>query len=65
MPLTDKELERIAAALAAPRRIRILKEISVSHVPYPCTAVVHSQNIGAAIVSHHLKELERAELITV
>jgi ArsR family transcriptional regulator len=34
-------------------------------MPHPCTAIVQSQNISAATVSHHLKELERAELITV
>jgi ArsR family transcriptional regulator len=62
---TERELKRITAALAAPRRLEIIKEIGASKAPYPCTAILVSQQISAATVSHHLKELERAGLIEV
>jgi ArsR family transcriptional regulator len=65
MRLKQKDFERIGAALAAPRRLEIIKEIGASAVPYPCTAIIQSQKISAATVSHHLKELERAGLIEI
>lgn len=64
-PLSERDYERIAAALAAPRRLQILKEIGASNGPYACTAIIQSQHISAATVSHHIKELERAGLIEV
>jgi ArsR family transcriptional regulator len=63
--LTDREVQHIAAALAAPRRCKILKEVGTSEHPYPCTALVEANDISPATVSHHIKELERAGLVEV
>ncbi|MGO6727248.1 ArsR/SmtB family transcription factor [Rhizobium ruizarguesonis] len=63
--ITDEDVERIAAALAAPRRLEIIKEIGAA-IPYRASAdIVRSQEITAATVSHHLRELERAQLIEI
>src|SRR5277367_2650847 len=40
LPLTERELERIGSALAAPRRYKILKQIGASEAPHPCTCLL-------------------------
>ncbi len=55
-----EDFERIAAALAAPRGLAVLKEIAVSSIRYHCKAIVQSEAIAAAIVLHSINELERA-----
>jgi ArsR family transcriptional regulator, arsenate/arsenite/antimonite-responsive transcriptional repressor len=63
--LPESQISLIAKALAEPRRYEILKQIGAGTGPVACTDVRGCQPVTAATLSHHLKELEAAGLITI
>lgn len=57
------QFQRIAKALADPRRFEILEVIASAGAEMCCGAVVECFPVAQATVSHHLKELTDAGLV--
>ena len=63
--LSPADIRLIAKALADPRRHEILKQIGGKRCSTPCQEVRECQGVSAATLSHHIKELQRAGLISI
>ena len=63
--LTPRQFERVAKALAEPRRVEILRQVGTCEGGSRCGDLLASQEITPATMSHHLKELENAGLVTI
>lgn len=63
--MDDRRFQKVAKALADPRRFGILQTIAESRAGKICSGqVCETVSVAQATVSHHLKELTEADLIT-
>lgn len=63
--ITRARRTAILKALADPRRFELLESIAKAACPLGCAQARAALPISAATLSHHIKELETAGLITV
>lgn len=63
--LTRARRTAILKALADPRRFELLERVAASPGPLGCTEVRAALPISAATLSHHIKELETAGIISI
>lgn len=61
-PLTEKQFDLIAKALADPRRMQVL-EVIAGERECPCQKLREEFPVSKATISHHIKELVRAGLV--
>ena len=63
--MDDRKFQKVAKALADPRRFDIFQTIARSKKGNICSGeVCETVEVAQATVSHHLKELTEADLIT-
>jgi len=62
--LTPRQIELVAKALAEPRRVEILKQVGTCDGT-GCSDLQEHQKVTPATLSHHIKELENAGLVTI
>jgi ArsR family transcriptional regulator, arsenate/arsenite/antimonite-responsive transcriptional repressor len=60
--LTERQFQAVAKALADPRRMALLESIG-SEREYSCQKLCSKAGVTKGTVSHHVRELLRAELI--
>ena len=56
-------MQRIASVIAEPRRFKMLQQLAAQGNRMTCSAMVECHDVSHATISHHLKELENAELV--
>jgi len=62
--LSDRQIHLIAKALADARRYQILKKIFNQKSATKCSDMLQCDTITPATLSHHMKELETAGLVS-
>lgn len=62
--LNEGQFDLIAKALADPRRMAMLESIAGAVDECPCQLLLKRFTISKGTISHHMKELTRAGLIT-
>jgi len=62
--LSPARLMAILKAIAEPRRLQLLERIACSACPVGCADALAAMDIAPATLSHHIKELEAADLIS-
>jgi ArsR family transcriptional regulator, arsenate/arsenite/antimonite-responsive transcriptional repressor len=62
--MTKAQAQKIAKALADPMRFEIFRRIAASSDEMACSLLKTKLPITAATLSHHIKELSNAGLIT-
>jgi ArsR family transcriptional regulator len=63
--MDERKFQKVAKALADPRRFGILQTIATSNAGKLCSGnICETVSVAQATVSHHLKELTEADLIT-
>ncbi len=62
--LTREQVQTIARALADPRRYEILRQLGAVADAVQCGCLLRCVGVSAATLSHHMKELEDAGLVT-
>jgi len=63
--MDERKFQKVAKALADPRRFGILQTIATSSAEKICSGnICETVSVAQATVSHHLKELTEADLIT-
>src|SRR5262244_982199 len=63
--MDPNRFQRIAKALADPRRFEIFEEMAASSDELACGRIVERFPVTQATISHHLKELNDAGLIEI
>ena len=65
VPLSASQRMTILKALGDPRRMEIIERLSACEGCFACSDMRDCLPISAATLSHHLKELETAGLISI
>ena len=62
--MSPEQFTRVSKALADPQRLAMLEKIAAAAPgELPCKDLVRTCDVVAATVSHHLKELQNANLV--